>query len=63
MPAVMGRFCTGSMKSLKKGAAVVGARPVATLYVGLAAGSERQLLSGRMAAKARRAGRKLSISS
>jgi hypothetical protein len=63
MPAVMGRFCSGSMKSLKKGARVVGARPVATLYVGLAAGSERQLLSSRMAAKARRAGRKLSISS
>ena len=63
MPAIMGRFCTGSMKSLKKGAAVVGAKPVATLYVGLAAGSERQALSGRMVSRARRAVGKLSTPS
>jgi multimeric flavodoxin WrbA len=63
MPAIMGRFCTGSMKSLKKGSAVVGAKPVATLYVGLAAGSERLALSGRMVSRARRAGGKLSTPS
>lgn len=61
MPAILGRFCTGAMKSLKKGAAVVGARPVATLYIGLAAGSEQQPLGLRMVARARRVGRKLSI--
>ena len=60
MPAIMGRFRTGALKSLKKGAGVIGARPVATLYVGLAARSERQPLGMRTVARARRAGEKLS---
>jgi multimeric flavodoxin WrbA len=41
MPAIMGRFATGSLKTLKKAAEVVGARPSDTIYVGLAAGTAR----------------------
>ena len=63
MPALMARFCTGAMKSLKKGAEVVGARPVASLFVGLAAQKEWQPPNPRALARARRAGENLSKSS
>jgi hypothetical protein len=59
MPAVMGRLLTGSLRGLKLGAAAVGAKPVATLFVGLAAQRERQELPARMLRKARGAGQKL----
>jgi multimeric flavodoxin WrbA len=60
MPAVIGRLATTALKSLKKGAAVVGARPVDTIYVGLAAMEEQQSLSPRIARRAHRAGARLS---
>jgi hypothetical protein len=59
MPALMGRLFTGSLRGLKLGAEAVGARPVATLFVGLAATRERQTLPKRMLRQARRAGQKL----
>lgn len=59
MPALMGRLFTGSLRGLKLGAAAVGAKPVATLFVGLAARSECQELPARMLRKARSAGKKL----
>jgi NAD(P)H-dependent FMN reductase len=59
MPAPMGRLFTGSLRGLKLGATAVGARPVATLFVGLAAMREHRKLPERMIRKARRAGQKL----
>jgi hypothetical protein len=59
MPAIMGRLFTGSLRGLKLGAAAVGAKPVATLFVGLAAMREGQELPERMLRKARSAGQKL----
>lgn len=59
MPAIMGRLLTGSRRGLKLGADAVGAKPVATLFVGLAALRERQELPERMIRKARSAGQKL----
>jgi len=59
MPAIMGRLLTGSLRGFKLGADAVGAKPVATLFVGLAAMRERQELPERMIRKARSAGQKL----
>jgi hypothetical protein len=59
MPAIMGRLFTGSLRGLKLGAGAVGAKPIATLFVGLAAQRERQELPERMRRKARSAGLKL----
>lgn len=59
MPAIMGRLLTGSLRGLKLGADAVGAKPFATLFVGLAAMRERQELPERIIRKARRAGQKL----
>jgi multimeric flavodoxin WrbA len=59
MPAIMGRLATGSLKTLKKAAAVVGATPSDTLFVGLAAGGERQAPPPRVLEKARLAGWRL----
>jgi len=59
MPAIMGRLLTGSLRGLKLGTDAVGAKPVATLFVGLAAMRERQELPEQMLRKARSAGQKL----
>ena len=59
MPAIMGRLLTGSLRGLKLGADAVGAKPVATLFIGLAAIREHQELPERMIRKARSAGQKL----
>lgn len=59
MPAIMGRLFTGSLRGLKLGASAVGAKPVATLFVGMAAMQERKKLPERMVRQARRAGMKL----
>jgi hypothetical protein len=50
---------TGSLKGMKLGVTAVGAKPVATLFVGLAAMQEHQKLTERMSDKARTAGQKL----
>lgn len=59
MPGLMARLTTGAMRSLKFAARTVGARPVARLYVGLAAGRKEQPLSAGAVARARRAGKRL----
>lgn len=59
MPAVMGRLFTGALKGLKLATDAVGAKPVATLYIGLAAARQRQDLPKRIVRKARHAGRRL----
>jgi multimeric flavodoxin WrbA len=56
MPAIFGRLATTALKSLKKGAQVVGARPTDTNYVGLAAMQELQPLHTRKDRRARRVG-------
>jgi len=55
----MGRLFTGSLRGLKLGADAVGAKPVATLFVGLAAMRECRELPERMLRQARSAGQKL----
>lgn len=59
MPALLGRLTTGALHTLKLGAKMVRARPVATLFVGLAARCEHQELAPRILRRARRAGRRL----
>lgn len=59
MPAIMGRLFTGSLRGLKLGTSAVGAKPIATLFFGLAAMQERKELPERLVRKARRAGNKL----
>ncbi len=59
MPALMGRLFAGSLRGLKLGADAVGAKPAATLFVGLAAMRERRELPERIARKASGAGKKL----
>lgn len=62
MPAPMGRLFTESLRGLKLAAEAVGAKPLATLFAGMAALREHQPLSPRLADKARRAGRRLAES-
>jgi NAD(P)H-dependent FMN reductase len=59
MPAPMGRMLTGSLRGLKLGANAVGAKPVATLFVGLAAMQERLKIPEWVIDKGRNAGQKL----
>jgi multimeric flavodoxin WrbA len=44
MPYLMGRFLTGSIRGLKLGVKMIGAKPVATIYIGLSAMHEKQTL-------------------
>lgn len=44
MPSLMGRFLTGSIRGLKLGVKMIGAKPVATIYIGLSARQEKQVL-------------------
>lgn len=59
MPAFMARFATGARRTLKMAAGAVGARLLATLYAGRAAGEERPVLDPHLARRARRAGARL----
>ena len=44
MPYLMGKFLTGSIRGLKLGVKMIGAKPVATIYIGLSAMQEKQVL-------------------
>jgi len=59
MPSIMGRVFTGAMRALKMIAKVLGAKPVASIFVGLIAQNQQPELSEKTIAKARAAGRKL----
>lgn len=59
MPALAGRLFTGALRGLKLAAAALGAKPVATLFVGMAAGREHPELPPAALRRARRAGRRL----
>ena len=59
MPAVLGRFLTGAPRALRLLAHTMGARPVATVFVGLIAQQQRETLPDKTRQKARQAGQKL----
>jgi len=44
MPSLIGKFLTGSIRGLKLGVKMIGAKPVATSYIGLSAMQEKQVL-------------------
>jgi hypothetical protein len=58
-PALLARFGTPIVKLLKKAAALLGARTVGVLFIGLAARKERQDPGERIRKKARLLGKKL----
>ncbi len=60
MPGFLGRIFTGAMRALKIIAQTMGAKPVATLFVGLIADKPKREPPPKAIRKARAAGRKLS---
>jgi multimeric flavodoxin WrbA len=61
MPAIMGRIFTGAVRALKITAQTLGAKPVATIFLGLIAVNPHQTLPAKATAKARQAGLKLTL--
>jgi hypothetical protein len=59
MPSFLARFFTRAGKSLKETARLLGARPVAMIWVGLSAQRDRPILPARVAGRCRRAGARL----
>jgi multimeric flavodoxin WrbA len=59
MPSIMGRMMTGSLRGLKLGARMIGANPVATIFIGLSARQEKQELPERVLRKAQISAEKL----
>lgn len=59
MPSIMGRLMSGSLKGLKLGAKMIGAKPVASIYIGLSANKEKQELSHSIIRKAQISAEKL----
>lgn len=62
MPGFLGRLFTGAPRALKLIAQTMGARPVATIFIGLVAQQQKETLSEGARQKARQAGRKLAAS-
>ena len=58
-PGFLIPLATGAARALRITAALLGAKPVGKLWVGLAAGEARHALSARMVERARRLGMKL----
>jgi multimeric flavodoxin WrbA len=59
MPAIFGRVLTGALRALKITAQCLGAKPVATIFVGMIAQQEHAPAPSRAIRKARDAGAKL----
>jgi multimeric flavodoxin WrbA len=59
MPGLMGRIFTGSLRALKVTAKTLGAKPVASIVVGMIARGERPMVPEKALRKAREAGRML----
>lgn len=59
MPAFLGRIFTGAPRALKITAKTMGAKVVASLFIGMIAQHEQPTLPAKAAKKARRAGEKL----
>lgn len=60
MPWFIGRLVTGSLRGLKLGAKMIGAKPVATIFIGLSAMKEKQELRESTLSKALTSAEKLS---
>jgi hypothetical protein len=59
MPSLMGKFLTGSIRGLKIGVKMIGAKPVATIYIGLSAMQEKQVLRKSILRKTQNSAKKL----
>jgi FMN-dependent NADH-azoreductase len=59
MPSITGRLMTGSLRGLKLGAKMIGAKPVATIFIGLSAMQEKTELRKSFLRKAQRSAKKL----
>lgn len=59
MPSLMGKFLTGSIRGLKLGVKMIGAKPVATIYIGLSAMQEKQVLRKSILHKMQKSAKKL----
>jgi multimeric flavodoxin WrbA len=62
MPSFLGRFFTGALRALKLTAKYMGAKPVASIFVGFSAQKEKAIPSAKALRKAREAGRLLAES-
>jgi multimeric flavodoxin WrbA len=63
MPALLGKFFTGSLRILKITAETLGAKPIGALTIGMAALNEKQELPPAVVKKARMLGHRLSAAS
>ena len=63
MPALLAKFFTGSLRILKITAETLGAKPIGTLSIGMAALAERQELPPAIVEKARKLGHRLGSAS
>ncbi|MBN2143449.1 MAG: flavodoxin family protein [Candidatus Aureabacteria bacterium] len=59
MPVFIGYFFTGALRALKMIATTMGAKPVASVYIGMTAQEKQAVLSEKDIRKARAAGKKL----
>jgi multimeric flavodoxin WrbA len=59
MPALLGKFFTGSLRILKITAETLGAKPIGTLNIGMAALAEKQELTPAVVKKAKLLGHRL----
>jgi NAD(P)H-dependent FMN reductase len=59
MPAFLGRLATGAVRALKIAVKTVGAKPIGSIFIGLAAVNEKEDLADKYVRKARRAGQLL----
>lgn len=59
MPAPLGRVFTGALRALRLGAETMGAKPVASVFVGMMGQKEKPTVPTRALERARAAGRKL----
>ncbi len=58
-PAILGRWAYGTHKQLRMAAKTIGAKPVGTLSIGMAAGQSHPVLPARAMKRAQRLGRRL----
>jgi multimeric flavodoxin WrbA len=59
MPGFMGRFFTGALRALKISAQTMGAKPIASLFIGLSAQNRTWSVPEKALHRAREAGRRL----
>ena len=59
MPAFLGRIFTGALRALKTIASTMGAKPVASIFVGMIALQEQATIQEKAIRQARKAGREL----